>query len=723
MASSASSASSSSLSTKTLPLSLPSPSFSNPHHFLSIKLTTTNYLYWRTQVAPFLRGQKLMGFVDGTNTCPPSHLAAVGDSPPQPNPEYDTWLCQDQMLMSMLIGSLSDDVFPLVVGLTTSQEIWTTLEASLASPSNTRILQLQNMRQGDKSVSSFLHRAKALSDELAAAGRPVSTADFNIYVFRGLRSDFKDLVTNMAARHDDISFSELHALLLSHEFLNAESFTTDVALPAPIDPPPTANFVQRSGSSSTQQCHSNNRNRGVSHSGNSSYYSSGGSYSGGRSRARGRGGRSQDSHSFHGDIRSRCQICNGTSHLASTCNQRYNHAHQSPSAHLAAFSNNGMPHHYDWFPDTGATHHVTPDLSTITHSEPYQGVDQLRVGNGKGLSISNVGTSFLSSPHSTFKLSNVLHVTQKTLLSGLNKDDLYQFTPPSVTSSPPSVFAVDRVSLDCWHRRLGHPHREALRQVLLQNKVSSSFSRFHSICSACQLGKSSRLPLRAMMIATESPTPQPQPTGNLPMAAFILKGCIKKGMFYFRYWSKTGQASLDHMSAGHNARRDARKRRTRSRACSSAKNAAPCACAYPQEPTATSSFALATITGRPREEDPNALELPFILFNILKVSRPTLVFLSNWNGFRVLVACLAKAQGLGRLAVFDLAAVRGVDRDQLRPRAVAGVWLWAGEEEIGWEELVLESGHENLATALASQGLGIRKYCLVVHTSFGDGEN
>ncbi|KAG5552536.1 hypothetical protein RHGRI_010572 [Rhododendron griersonianum] len=56
----------------------------------------------------------------------------------------------------------------------------------------------------------------------------------------------------------------------------------------------------------------------------------------------------------------------------------------------------------------------------------------------------------------------------------------------------------------------------------------------------------------AMMIATESPTPQPQPTGNLPM------------------------------SVGHNARRDAQKRRTRSRACSSAKNAAPSACAYPR---------------------------------------------------------------------------------------------------------------------------------------------
>ncbi|KAE9455907.1 hypothetical protein C3L33_12184, partial [Rhododendron williamsianum] len=100
---------------------------------------------------------------------------------------------------------------------------------------------------------------------------------------------------------------------------------------------------------------------------------------------------------------------------------------------------------------------------------------------------------------------------------------------------------------------------------------------------------------QAMIIATESPTPQPQPTGNFPM-----------------YGATPGSLHPQ----GHNARRDARKRRTRSRACSSAKNAAPSACAYPQEPTATSSFALATIIGRPREEDPNALEQPFSLFHV-----------------------------------------------------------------------------------------------------------
>ncbi|KAE9456185.1 hypothetical protein C3L33_11913, partial [Rhododendron williamsianum] len=225
------------------------------------------------------------------------------------------------MLMSLLIGSLSDEVFPLVVGLTTSKAIWETLEASLGSPSNTRILQLhmqlQQIRQEDKSVSSFLHRAKSISDELAAAGHPLSPTDFNIYVFKVLRSKFKDLVTTLAARPDPVSFAELHALLLSHEFLNADSFASAVTISAAApDPSPMANLVQRNGPS--------NRDRGTSNSNRDRNFNRdrGTFISGGRSRGRGRGGRGQDSRSFYGDNRSRCQICNGTSHMASTCNQR-----------------------------------------------------------------------------------------------------------------------------------------------------------------------------------------------------------------------------------------------------------------------------------------------------------------------------------------------------------------------------------------------------------------
>ena len=73
----------------------------------------------------------------------------------------------------------------------------------------------------------------------------------------------------------------------------------------------------------------------------------------------------------------------------------------------------------EWFPDTGANQHVTPDLATLTASEPYNGNDNLHVGDGKGLSISNIGHTKIYNPHRSFILSNVLHVPAitKPLLS------------------------------------------------------------------------------------------------------------------------------------------------------------------------------------------------------------------------------------------------------------------------------------------------------------------
>jgi len=42
-----------------------------------------------------------------------------------------------------------------------------------------------------------MQHAKSLVDELAAAGRPLSPEDFNLYVFRG---EFKDLVTSLVTK-------------------------------------------------------------------------------------------------------------------------------------------------------------------------------------------------------------------------------------------------------------------------------------------------------------------------------------------------------------------------------------------------------------------------------------------------------------------------------------------------------------------------------------------
>jgi histone deacetylase 1/2 len=64
----------------------------------------------------------------------------------------------------------------------------------------------------------------------------------------------------------------------------------------------------------------------------------------------------------------------------------------------------------DWFSNTDANQHVTPDLKNLDALQSYLGNDNLHVGDGKGLPISHIGHTKLYTPHRTFTMSNVLHV-------------------------------------------------------------------------------------------------------------------------------------------------------------------------------------------------------------------------------------------------------------------------------------------------------------------------
>ena len=64
---------------------------------------------------------------------------------------------------------------------------------------------------------------------------------------------------------------------------------------------------------------------------------------------------------------------------------------------------------------------MTPDASHLLDQVPYNGGEQVLVGNGKGLQIHHIGSSVFKpfcSSHA-FKLKNLLHVPHitKTLLS------------------------------------------------------------------------------------------------------------------------------------------------------------------------------------------------------------------------------------------------------------------------------------------------------------------
>lgn len=67
-----------------------------------------------------------------------------------------------------------------------------------------------------------------------------------------------------------------------------------------------------------------------------------------------------------------------------------------------------------WYLDSGATHHVTPYTTMINNLQPYHGMNQLHLGNGKGLTIFSSSNILLNNSSSSLKLRNVLHVPEIT---------------------------------------------------------------------------------------------------------------------------------------------------------------------------------------------------------------------------------------------------------------------------------------------------------------------
>ncbi|RVW51530.1 Retrovirus-related Pol polyprotein from transposon RE2 [Vitis vinifera] len=173
-----------------------------------------------------------------------------------------------------------------------------------------------------------------------------------------------------------------------------------------------------------------------------------------------------------------------------------------PRAHYASYT----PSHTSWLLDNGASHHVTTNLHNLSMHTPYNGSDDIMIGDGSGLSITHTGFSSLHTTHNIFKLNNVLYVptmkknlisisqfgtsnnvsieflptallvkdiqTGITLLKGNTKDGVYEWP----VSPPLLAFSSLKTTLSEWHQRLGHPAFKILKQIVSKNKLDFSSS-------------------------------------------------------------------------------------------------------------------------------------------------------------------------------------------------------------------------------------------------------
>jgi hypothetical protein len=275
----------------------------------------------------------------------------------QPNPEYARSVSRDQTVLGYLFSSLTREVLMRVTTLTTSADVWRTLDGMYATHTrarsvNTRIA-LATTRKGVSIMTEFYSKMKSYADEMAASGQTLTDDEFVAYVLTGLDEEiYNSFVSSIVTRVEPISSVELYSHMLVFELRLMKQ---------------AANTSYTSSSANAAS-----RGRGAP-------WTRGGSPSCGRGRSSGsgRGSSSRGSRGgYNNNNNSRCssggvpsdatggQVCKKVGHEVDICWHRSDDSY-APDNHAANMASSSGTDQ-NWYLDSGATDHITGELEQLT---------------------------------------------------------------------------------------------------------------------------------------------------------------------------------------------------------------------------------------------------------------------------------------------------------------------------------------------------------------------
>ncbi|GAA0164673.1 hypothetical protein LIER_39831 [Lithospermum erythrorhizon] len=189
-----------------------------------------------------------------------------------------------------------------------------------------------------------------------------------------------------------------------------------------------------------------------------------------------------------------CQICKQYNHTALECSNHFNHSYASQVQSSFDAFNITEPPSDVWYPDSGATSHMTGNLSLLQSVIPYSGSQKVMVGNDTLLTISHIGKDIK---------------TMTLVIQCNSRGSLHPIRPPSSASfsalscSSP-VVSLEHAALDSslsslsatslWHRRLGHLSSDVLLRLVRNKNIDCNTFISNTLCNVCELGKQSKLP-------------------------------------------------------------------------------------------------------------------------------------------------------------------------------------------------------------------------------------
>nr|TKR59016.1 hypothetical protein D5086_0000327510 [Populus alba] len=245
---------------------------------------------------------------------------------------HNMWKQLDQLVISLLLSSLTEEALSITIGFTTSRDVWNSLETTFSQKSKARELQIKDelhlMRRGSRSILEYSRIFKAHCNQLSTMGCPIEDTDKVHWYLRGLGHEFSTFSITQLSLTLIPSFKDIVPKAESFD-LFSKSIDHNTGVPAYV-----ANF---SPASSHQFGNSNNYQH---------------KYKGGPPK---------------GGHRSKQYI------------KPYANRYIKPDANfveaLAHHTINDEP--ADWYTDTSASAHMTADASQLDKVEPYTGKDKV----------------------------------------------------------------------------------------------------------------------------------------------------------------------------------------------------------------------------------------------------------------------------------------------------------------------------------------------------------
>uniref|UniRef100_A0A803NRU8 Integrase catalytic domain-containing protein n=1 Tax=Cannabis sativa TaxID=3483 RepID=A0A803NRU8_CANSA len=315
---------------------------------------------------------------------------------------------------------------PLIHGIEHEKSIWRSLEKHYTSCVSSKVLEfktkLQNLKKGSMSLDEYLLKVKQHVDLLASVGETLTARDHIAAIFKGLPSEYDTFIISSNTRIEEY-LTEIEAPLQPRES-RIEKSDKDIEQSvnlATVDSTPVSSeaFLQHEANLAHYHRHFRHPalQRGQFYPSYRSFPPSNFSHH----------SSNRAPYTVQNQNRPQCQLCHKLGHTVIDCFYRFD---KSFTGVAAPAETSSMQAHLtlttpaedcNWYPDSGATNHCTPDLHNLTTTTEYNGQEQIFVGNGTGLSIQNYGNTCVASNtyNKPLILKNLLHVPEitKNLLS------------------------------------------------------------------------------------------------------------------------------------------------------------------------------------------------------------------------------------------------------------------------------------------------------------------